>query len=144
MRLSKRYSLKTSDLGRPAKKNDSTYFSSNLQRVWDYLGYKNCRNLALFKTVLRTNSCVLLSLLSFSGMLAGLDYFSVIIKKQFIDCFDKSEKKENSVFSMDFPLWILGLIFLGTQTISAFLNLPTQMIQKNFGVFFIIYCFITF
>ena len=33
LRLSKKYILKTSDLGRPAKKNDSTYYSSNLNRV---------------------------------------------------------------------------------------------------------------
>ena len=69
-----------------------------------------------------------------SGMLAGLDYFSVIITKQFIDYFNKSQQKEDSIFSMDFPLWILGLIFLGTQIISSFLNLHTQMIQNNFGV----------
>ena len=134
LRLSKRYILKTSDLGRPARKNDSTYYSSHLHRVWEDLGYKNCQNLALFKTVLRTNVCALLSVMCLSGILAGLDYFSVIITKQFIDYFDKSEKKDESIFSMDFPLWVLGLMFLGTQIISAFLNLHTQMIQNNFGV----------
>ena len=134
LRLSKKYILKVSDLGRPAKKNDSTYYSSNLNKVWDDLGYKNCQNLALFKTVLRTNACALISVMCLSGILAGLDYYSVIITKQFIDYFDKSENKDESIFSMDFSLWILGLIFLGTQIVSAFLNLHTQMIQNNFGV----------
>ena len=134
LRLSKRYILKTSDLGRPAKKNDSTYYSSHLHRVWDDLGYKNCQNLALFKTVLRTNACALLSVMCLSGCLAGLDYFSVIITKQFIDYFNDSDSKEDSIFAFDFPLWVLGLMFLGTQIIIAFLNLHTQMIQNNFGV----------
>ena len=105
-----------------------------MKRVWDELGYKNCQNLALFKTVLRTNACALFTVMCLSGILAGLDYFSVIITKQFIDYFNKSEQKEESIFSIDFPLWILGLIFLGTQIIIAFLNLHTQMIQNNFGV----------
>ena len=134
LKLSKKYVLKTSDLGRPAKKNDSTYYSSHLKRVWDDLGYKNCRNLALFKTVLRTNACALISVMCLSGLLAGLDYFSVIITKQFIDYFNTSKEKEKSIFDLDFPLWALGLIFLGIQITIAFLNLHTQMIQNNFGV----------
>ena len=133
LKMAQKYRLVSSDLGKPSGKNDSHYFSQNLHRIWDVLGYKNIQSLALFKTVVRSNACSLVIVVILSALQAGLDYFSVIITKQFIDYFDKSEKKGDSTFSMQFPLWALGLMFLGTQIISTFFNLHTQMIQTNFG-----------
>ena len=133
LRMSKKYRLTPSDLGKPSKKNDSHYFAQKLHRIWDDLGYKNKQSHALFKTVLRSNACSLIIVMILSALQAGLDYFSVIITKEFIDYFDKSGKKGNSSFSLDLPLWVLGLLFLGTQIFKTFFNLHTQMIQTNFG-----------
>ena len=132
LNMARKYRLTTSDLGKPSKRNDSHYFAQNLHRIWDDLGYKHKPTHALFKTVLRSNACSLVIVMILSAIRAGLDYFSVIITKQFIDYFDKSEMKGGS-FSNDYPLWLLGLMFLGTQIIATYLNLHTQMIQTNFG-----------
>ena len=133
LKMARKYRLVASDLGKPSKSNDSRYFAKNLHRIWNELDYKSIENHALFKTVVRSNACSLIIVMLLSAIQAGLDYFSVIITKQFIDYFDKSEKKGSSSIDVDFPLWALGLMFLGTQIISAFLNLHTQMIQTNFG-----------
>ena len=133
LKMARKYRLVASDLGKPSKKNDSHYFAQNLHRIWDDLGYKNIQSHALFKTVVRSNACSLVIVVILSGIQAGLDYFSVIITKEFIDYFNKEGKKDDSSFTMDLPLWLLGLLFLGTQIVSAFMNLHTQMIQTNFG-----------
>ena len=133
LKMARKYRLVASDLGKPSKKNDSHYFAQNLHRIWDDLGYKNIQSHALFKTVLRSNACSLVIVVILSGIQAGLDYFSVIITKEFIDYFNKEGKIDDSSFTMDLPLWLLGLLFLGTQIVSAFMNLHTQMIQTNFG-----------
>ena len=64
---------------------------------------------------------------------AGLDYFSVMIIKQFIDYFNKSENKEFSTFLVNVPISILGTIFIGSQILLVLINLNTQMIQINLG-----------
>ena len=133
LKMARKYRLVASDLGKPSKKNDSHHFAQNLHRIWDDLGYKNIQSHALFKTVLRSNACSLVIVVILSGIQAGLDYFSVIITKEFIDYFNKEGKIDDSSFTMDLPLWLLGLLFLGTQIVSAFMNLHTQMIQTNFG-----------
>ena len=133
LRMAKKYKLKTRDLGTPSTSNNARMFSKNLHRIWDDLEYKNYENYALFRTVVRSNSCALITVMILSALQAGLDYFSVIITKQFIDYFNKSGKKDDTSFTLDLPLWVLGSMFLGTQIISAFLNLHTQMIQTNFG-----------
>ena len=133
LRMAKKYRLKTSDLGTPSSSNNARVFATNLHRIWDDLEYKNYENYALFRTVVRSNGCALITVMILSALQAGLDYFSVIITKQFIDYFNKSGKKDDTSFTLDLPLWILGSMFLGTQIISAFLNLHTQMIQTNFG-----------
>ena len=128
LNMARKYRLSTSDLGKPSKKNDSHYFAQNLHRIWEDLNYKNKQNHALFKTVLRSNACSLVIVIILSAIQAGLDYFSVIITKMFIDYFDKTQTKEDS-----WPLWVLGLLFLGIHVVTTFLNLHTQMIQTNFG-----------
>ena len=133
LKMAQKYRLVSSDLGKPSKKNDSHYFAQKLHHIWDELDYKHAQGHALFKTVLRSNACSLVIVVILSGLQAGLDYFSVIITKQFIDYFDKSGKKGDSSIVIDLPLYALGLLFLGTQIISAFLSLHTQMIQTNFG-----------
>ena len=132
LKMAKKYRLTASDLGKPSKKNDSHYFAQKLHRIWDDMDYKHIQNHALFKTVLRSNACSLIIVMILSAIRAALDYFSVIITKQFIDYFDKSEMKRGE-YKNDYPLWFLGLMFLGTQIISTFLSLHTQMIQTNFG-----------
>ena len=133
LRMAKKYRLKTTDLGTPAPSNNAHLLSKNLHRIWDDMGYKNYENYALFRTVVRSNACNLLLVIFLSACQAGLDYFSVIITKQFIDYFNTSENKGDSSFNIDAPLWVLGCMFLGTQIITAFLGLHTQMIQSNFG-----------
>ena len=133
LRMAKKYRLKASDLGKPSSNNNARVFSKNLHRIWDDLGYKNYENYALFRTVVRSNGCALITVMILSAIQAGLYYFSVIITKQFIDYFNKSGNKDDSSFKLDLPLEVLGSMFLGTQIISAFLNLHTQMIQTNFG-----------
>ena len=133
LRMAKKYKLKTSDLGTPAPSNNARIFSKHLHIIWDELGYKNYENYALFRTVVRSNACPLIIVMILSALQAGLDYFSVIITKQFIDYFNDSDVKGDSSFSIDAPLWVLGLMFLGTQVITAFLGLHTQMVQSNFG-----------
>ena len=133
LKMSRKYRLTPADLGKPSKKNDSHYFAQKLHHIWDDLGYKNKESHALFKTVLRSNACSLIIVMILSALQAGLDYFSVIITKEFIDYFDKSGRKGKSSFSLDLPLWVLGLLFLGTQIFKTFFNLHTQMIQTNFG-----------
>jgi len=133
LRMAKKYRLKTFDLGNPSSNNNARMFSKNLHRIWDDLGYKNYENYALFRTVVRVNGCALITVMILSAIQAGLDYFSVIITKQFIDYFNKSGNKDDSSFKLDLPLEVLGSMFLGIQIISAFLNLHTQMIQTNFG-----------
>ena len=133
LRMAKKYRLKTSDLGTPAKNNNARIFSKNLHRIWDELGYKNSEKCALFKTVVRSNACPLIIVMILSAIQAGLDYFSVIITKEFIDYFNRTGPKEDSTFTIDAPLPVLGLLFLGTQMATAFLGLHTQMIQSNFG-----------
>ena len=125
LRMARKYRLSASDLGKPSKSNDSRYFAQKLHHIWNVLDYKSIQNHALFKTVVRSNACSLLIVMLLSAIQAGLDYFSVIITKKFIDYFDHKND--------DFPLWVLGLSFLATQIFSAFLNLHTQMIQTNFG-----------
>ena len=133
LRMARKYKLKTSDLGTPAKNNNARVFSKNLHRIWDDLGYKNYQSSALFKTVVRSNAWALISVMILSAIQAGLDYFSVIITKQFIDYFNDSQSSDDSAFAIDASLPVLGLLFLGTQIISTFLNLHAQMIQHNFG-----------
>ena len=133
LKMAQKYRLISSDLGKPSKKNDSHYFAQRLHYIWDDLDYKHASGHALFKTVLRSNACSLLIVIFLSAIQAGLDYFSVIITKQFIDFFDKSGKKGDSSIVLNLDLWVLGLLFLGTQIISSFLSLHTQMIQTNFG-----------
>ena len=133
LRMAKKYRLTTTDLGTPAPNNNARIFAKHLHRIWDELGYKNYQNYALFRTVVRSNACPLISVMVLSACQAGLDYFSVIITKQFIDYFNKDGTKEESTFEINAPLWVLGIMFLGTQIISAFLGLHTQMIQSNFG-----------
>ena len=133
LRMAKKYRLKTTDLGTPSKSNNARVFSKNLHRIWDDLGYKNYQNYALFRTVVRSNACPLITVMILSAIQAGLDYFSVIITKQFIDYFNKTGPKEDSIFNIDAPLYVLGIMFLGTQIITAFLGLHTQMVQSNFG-----------
>jgi ABC-type multidrug transport system fused ATPase/permease subunit len=133
LRMAKKYRLKVTDLGTPAPSNNARIFAKNLHRIWDDLGYKNYQNYALFRTVVRSNACPLALVMLLSGMQAGLDYFSVIITKQFIDYFNTTDTKNDSSFTIDAPLWVLGCMFLGTQIIIAFLGLHTQMIQSNFG-----------
>ena len=133
LRMAKKYKLKTTDLGTPAPSNNARIFAKHLHRIWDELGYKNYENYALFRTVVRSNACPLIIVMILSGLQAGLDYFSVIITKQFIDYFNDSDVKGDSSFAIDAPLWVLGLMFLGTQIITAFLGLHTQMVQSNFG-----------
>ena len=133
LKMAQKYRLISSDLGKPSKKNDSHYFAQRLHYIWDDLDYKHASGHALFKTVLRSNACSLIIVVLLSAIQAGLDYFSVIITKQFIDYFDKSGKKGDSSIVLNLDLWVLGLLFLGTQIFSAFLSLHTQMIQTNFG-----------
>ena len=133
LKMAQKYRLISSDLGKPSKKNDSHYFAQRLHYIWDELDYKHASGHALFKTVLRSNACSILIVVFLSAIQAGLDYFSVIITKQFIDFFDKSGKKGDSSIVLNLDLWVLGVLFLGTQIISSFLNLHTQMIQTNFG-----------
>ena len=134
LRMAKKYRLKPTDLGTPAKSNNARIFAKHLHRIWDDLGYKNYENYALFRTVVRSNACALITVMILSALQAGLDYFSVIITKQFIDYFNTDkDQKGDSTFTIDAPLWVLGLMFLGTQMITAFLGLHTQMIQSNFG-----------
>ena len=133
LRMAKKYRLKTTDLGTPAPSNNARLFAKNLHRIWDDLGYKNYENYALFRTVVRSNACPLITVMILSACQAGLDYFSVIITKQFIDYFNKTDVKEDSIFNIEAPLYVLGLMFLGTQIFTAFLGLHTQMIQSNFG-----------
>ena len=133
LRMAKKYRLKTSDLGTPSANNNARIFAKNLHRIWDDLHYKDIENYALFKTVIRSNGCALITVMILSALQAGLDYFSVIITKQFIDFFNTTGPKDDSTFTLDLPLWALGSMFLGTQIIAAFLNLHTQMIQTNFG-----------
>ena len=133
LRMAKKYRLKTTDLGTPAPSNNARIFAQHLHRIWDDLGYKNYENYALFRTVVRSNACPLITVMILSGLQAGLDYFSVIITKQFIDYFNTEDSKNDSSFTIDAPLWVLGCMFLGTQIITAFLGLHTQMIQSNFG-----------
>ena len=132
LKKSRKYHLTASDLGKPSKKNDSHYFSKNLHHIWDELDYKSIQNHALFKTVLRSNACALIIVIIISFIRAAFDYYSVIITKQFIDYFDKTETKEGES-KTNYPLWLLGVLFLGTQLIPIFLNLHSQMIQTNFG-----------
>ena len=133
LRMAKKYRLKTTDLGTPAQSNNARVFSKNLHRIWDDLGYKNYPNYALFRTVVRSNACALITVMILSAIQAGLDYFSVIITKQFIDYFNPSSAEEDSTFTIKASLPVLGLLFLGTQVITTFLSLHSQMIQSNFG-----------
>ena len=132
LKMAQKYRLISSDLGKPSKKNDSHYFAQRLHYIWDDLDYKHASGHALFKTVLRSNACSLVIVVLLSAIQAGLDYFSVIITKQFIDYFDKSGKKGDSSIVLNLDLWVLGLLFLGTQIFSAFLKLNTILKAKAF------------
>ena len=79
LRMAKKYRLKTTDLGTPAPNNNARIFARHLHRIWDELGYKNYENYALFRTVVRSNACPLITVMILSALQAGLDYFSVII-----------------------------------------------------------------
>ena len=45
----------------------------------------------------------------------------------FIDYFDKTQTKEDS-----WPLWVLGLLFLGIHVVTTFLSIFYQIISNNF------------
>ena len=127
LRIARKYKLKPSDLGKPAKQNDANFYSNNLKNIWENQGYKNIQNHALFKTIAKASISTLIFVVILSTIIAALDYYTVIITKQFIDYFSYEKEKSN------FNIWISGIIFLICQIFSMFLNLHQQMIQNNFG-----------
>ena len=61
-------------------------------------------------------------------MQAGLDYFSVILTKQFIDYFNTTDIKNDSPFTIDAPLWVLSFML----PISLVLALAKQVLSSKF------------
>ena len=133
LKIAKKYKLKITDLGKPAPSNNANNFLKDFNKIWEDLGYKNYKNYALLRTILRINIYSIILIIISSIFQAGLDYFSLIITKQFIDYFNKTGNKEYSTYLVNVPLWGLGLIFIGTQILLVLINLNTQMIQINFG-----------
>ena len=133
LRMARKYTLKPTDLGRPAKRNDANYYSNHLNDIWENQGYKHIENHALFKTVGKANACSLILVIILSTVIAALDYYTVIITKQFIDFFNREEETDKSIFYLDLSLPAMGAIFLGCQILSMFLSLHQQMILNNFG-----------
>ena len=133
LKMSKNYKLKIEDLGKPTSRNNSTNFSRKINYIWNNLGYKNYNTLPLLRTIIRANYYSIIAIFILCLLLAGLDFFSVIITKQLIDYFNDKENKESN-FMDNFPLWVIGLVFIGTQILISILYLTTQMIQTNFGI----------
>ena len=133
IKMAKIYKLEITDLGKPAESNNAKTILNEIKRIWEDLGYKNYKNYALLRTILRANIYTLIIIMFLSILQAGLDYFSVKIIKQFIDHFNKNGNMEYSTNLVNIPLWALGGIFIGVQIILVLLNLNTQMIQINLG-----------
>ena len=133
LKIAKKYKLKITDLGKPAPSNNANNFLKDFNKIWEDLGYKNYKNYALLRTILRINIYSIILIIISSIFQAVLDYFSLIITKQFIDYFNKTGNKEYSTYLVNVPIWGLGLIFIGTQILLVLINLNTQMIQINFG-----------
>ena len=133
LKMSKNYKLKIEDLGKPTSRNNSTNFSRKINYIWNNLGYKNYNTLPLLRTIIRANYYSIIAIFILCLLLAGLDFFSVIIIKQLIDYFNDKENKEPN-FMDNFPLWVIGLVFICTQILISVFHLTTQMIQTNFGI----------
>ena len=133
LKLSKKYKLKIKDLGKPASNNNANIFLNNFKRIWEDLGYKNYKKYALLRTILRANNYSIIQIMILSIFQAGLDYFSILITKQFIDYFNKTGNKEYTTYLVNVPLWALGCTFIGTQIFLVLININNQMIQINLG-----------
>ena len=129
LRLSKNFKLNYSYLKTPYTTDKIKFFAKKLDNIWDNLGYKNLPKNALFKTVIKSNLCDLIIVISISVIQVIIDFLTLIITKAYIDHFTKIEKNE----SEGLPLWLLGLFLLINQICSSFLNLHSQIIQTNFG-----------
>ena len=132
LKLSKKYYLRINDLGNPSSFNNAINYSKIIHKIWN--DHKNLKNNSLLLTIIKANSGLVILIIIFCLLQAGIDYFSVIITKQFIDYFDKKNLGENSKFVINIPLWGMGLLFLGTQFLYTFINLYIQMIQTNFAI----------
>ena len=126
LNLSKKYKLKVSDLKTPYTTKSAKLFAKNLDKIWDELGYKNIKKNALFRTVIKSNKCDLIIVMTISIILVCTDFFTIIITKAYIDYFSNSDNSS-------MPVWVLGLLLLINQICNGFLGLHSQMIQTNFG-----------
>ena len=123
--------MKKEYLGQIGDAHDSKHFNNEISYIWDTKGYKNLKKYALIFAVFRANIKMILIVFFLTLIKAATNYFSIIVIKVFIDYFDENAEKAN--FLYDLPLWVLGLLFIGSQIIGGFLDVQNSMLQGIFG-----------
>ena len=131
IKIATKTEMKKEYLGEIGEKHDSKNFYDELSYIWDSKGYKNIKKYALILCVFRANIKMVFFVFFLTLIKAGTNYLSIILIKIFIDSFDESSSKDNFIYELD--LWYLGILFILSQIIGAFLDIQNSMIQGIFG-----------
>ena len=131
IKIATKTEMKKEYLGKIGEKHDSKNFYDQLSYVWETKGYKNIKKYSLILCVFRANIMMIFFVFFLSLIKAGTNYLSIILIKVFIESFDENSAKDSFIYSLN--LWYLGLLFIGSQIIGAFLDIQCSMIQGIFG-----------
>ena len=129
LRLAHKIDLKPEHLGPLNKNNDSKYFNDELNEIWEGKLYKNYKNNALFKTIIRANLCKILITILFNLYGATSEYFQIILIKNYIDYFDSGA----DFFGIK-DIKIIGIIYVIISILGVYEFLHVMMKQNEVGV----------
>ena len=129
LKLTSKYKIETSHLGKLDKKNDSKFYFKDINYYWENKKYKKIENHGLIKAFLRSNVKKIFIVFILSSFEAFAEYFQVLLIKAYIDYFD------SGILFMGLPnIKYVGGLFLLIQFIHIFVNLQNTLIQQKISL----------
>jgi len=131
IKIATKTEMKKEYLGKIGDAHDAKHFNDELNYIWETKGYKNIKRFALILCVFRANMKIFFLVFFMTLIKAATNYLSIILIKVFIDHFDENAPKD--MFIYEWPLWALGVLFVGSQALGGFLDVQNSMLQGIFG-----------
>ena len=129
LKLTSKYKIESSHLGKLENKNDSKYCFENINYYWENKNYKKYTKYALIRAFLRSNIIQIIIIFILNSITTACEYYQVLIIKAYIDYFDTG-----TPFMGIKNIKILGFILLLIQLISIFVNLQNNLIQRKISL----------
>ena len=129
LKLSSKFKIEASHLGKLAQKNDSKYYFNDINYYWEEKKYKKYEKIALMRAFLRANVCKIIIIFVLSSLQSVSEYFQILIIKAYIDYFDNGE-----LFMGISDIKYIGIILLSLQFITIFINLQNSLIEQKISL----------